>query len=136
VRVPADPPIGGIGELDELEDLADPSARDPGGPSQHAQVVASRPARVEAGGVEYRSDRATRGTKVGVPRPVDPRVAGVGPGEAEQDPERRGLAGAVRAEEPGDRPRWSRERHAVHGSRRPEDLRHLGDLDQEPHRLR
>ena len=128
--VAADPAIGRLLERDELEDLGDPPARNPGGAGQHAQVVASRPARVEAGGVEHRSDRASRGTKVGVPEPVDPRIAGVGSHEAEQDPEGGGLPGAVRAEEPGDCPRWGRERHTVHGSRRPENLRHFIDLDQ------
>ena len=98
---------------------------------EHAQVIASGPARVEVVGFEHGADRSAGSRQLDVGLPEDERVAAGRLGEAEQDPQRRGLAGAVGSEEPGHRPglaaRTRRRRRracrrsawSAHGTRRP-----------------
>ena len=66
-----------------------------------AQVVAGGAARVQGARLEQRADLAQRRGRVGVAAAVDGHRAGGRPVEAEDHPHRRGLAGAVRAEEAG-----------------------------------
>ena len=86
-------------------------------------MVSARAAGVEVGRLEHRADPQRR--------PVDPRVGLLederpparSVPQAEQHPQGRRLAGAVRAKEAGDRPRLERERQVVDSDELAESLR-------------
>jgi len=67
------------------------------------------------GGVQQDADFQARVGQVGEAATDDGCRAGRGRGQAHQDPQRGGLAGAVRAEEAGDPARLGGERGVVHG---------------------
>ena len=113
-RVPLDAAASRRVELDQPQHLLDPRvAADPTARAERAQVVAARAARVEVGRLEHRADpqRGPLERRVGLAE--DERAAARRRREPEQHPQRRRLAGAVRAEEAGDRARLEREREIV-----------------------
>src|SRR5579884_2082231 len=104
VRVAADAIVGAVGEVDELEHLVDARA---GAVAvevgEQAQVAPARQVGVEPRPLDEPGDAVER------PRALDERVASVQldaarrrPDQAEHHPQRRRLAGAVRAEEAVD----------------------------------
>ena len=101
-RVALDPAVCCTGEPDQLEHLVDAGSRVPAGRGEHAEVVAAAAAGVKARVLEHRADAGARPVERLVAATVEPGAAGVGVQEAEQYPQRRALAGAVRPEEAGD----------------------------------
>ena len=79
-------------------------------------VVASAPARVEVVRLEHRPDVSAGVGEVAVGLPEHERAARARCGEAEQQPQRRGLARAVRTEEPVDLAWPNLEADAVDGA--------------------
>ncbi len=106
-RVAADPASPGLGEADDLEDLLHPRREGRprqavGPPGEREELAAGHPA-VEAGVLVEVPDLPGEGRPVPVHR--DPGHLGParrGPGEAAEQPQRRRLAGPVRAEEAED----------------------------------
>jgi hypothetical protein len=89
-------------------------------PALEAQVLAPCRLRIDRDPLADRTDDSPH--LLGMAQDVDPRdfgVPSVGAGERGQDPDRRRLAGAVRAEEPEDRSRLDREPDAIDGDDRP-----------------
>src|SRR5262249_57431456 len=109
------PPVGGGLELDEGQDLPNAARGDLARQSEHAQVVAPGATGMKVVGLEHRADLARRHIEVAVTTPEHERLARGGCGESEKHPQRGRLAGAVRAEKPGDRARIQRERHVIDG---------------------
>ena len=77
-------------------------SRDAGRRASTAQVVARGAARVEAGRLQRRRRPCAAGRASSAYGAADGRGPGRRPDQPEQHPQRRGLAGAVRAEEAGD----------------------------------
>ena len=74
-REPADPAVGVLREADQAEHLVDPGAGEARCLGQEPQVVARRPAGVEARGLERGPDRAQGVLQVAVAPPADERLA-------------------------------------------------------------
>ena len=91
---------GPFGQTDPGQRRRDPLRRRPApGGGQQAEVVAAGQVRVEAGLVDDRPDPGQGPAPLGRDRGAEQRHrAGVGPGQAEQGADQRGLARAVRAE--------------------------------------
>ena len=81
----------------------------PGGRGERAQVVAARAAGMEVGGLEHGAEPVGRPLELGVAAGRRPARARWSAREAEQHAQRGRLAGAVRAEEAGDRACLERE---------------------------
>jgi hypothetical protein len=64
--------------------------------------------------LQHRADRPRRLVEIGVPVAADRGCARGGHDQVEQHPQGGGLAGAVRAEEPGDPARLDGERRVAH----------------------
>ena len=106
--------LGG-GQTHQLEHLVDPGAGQAHGVGGDGEDLASGAAGVLRGGVEEDADLQARVGQVGEPAPADRRAAGRGRSEPDHDPHRRGLAGSVGPEEPGDATGVRRERDVVDG---------------------
>ena len=127
-RVPLDASVGCAVELDQAQHLVHTRVRQADRSAQHPQVVAAGAARMEVRRLEHGSDSQRRMIERGIGLAEDQGAAAARLGEPEQHPQRRRLAGAVRAEEAGDRPRREDERERVDGEHRPEPLRQrVGD---------
>jgi hypothetical protein len=98
----ADPAAGGLGQADQVQHLSRPVAGDPGRGGHDAQMLEGAAAGVEAVGLERGPDGAGRVRQVAVADAADGRGAAVRRRQAEQHPQRGGLAGAVGPEEAGD----------------------------------
>ena len=98
-------PVGGLLELDELEQLVNPGIRNRGRERERAQMVAAGATRIEVARFEHSTDPARRMHELPVGATEDERLPGRRAREAEQQPQGRRLAGAVGTEEPGDRSR-------------------------------
>ena len=116
---------------DQLEHLLDALARVAAGGGEDPQVVAAGAPGVEARVLEHRADvgaRVRRGRRRR--SPSKRRGAGVEADQPEQHPDRRALAGAVRAEEAGDPARLDLEAEVRDGPDRAEALAESLDLDR------
>ena len=100
--VAAGPLSGSSGDADHLEHLVDPLAVDTGGVGHDPQVVAPGAARMEVGGLQRRPDDALRRPYLAVRLAADRRAAAGRPDQAQQHPQRGGLAGSVGPQEAGD----------------------------------
>jgi len=129
-----DPAVPGLGQPGHGQDLRDPGPGDPGGGGHHPQVPDGAAAGVEVVVVQRRPDGPRRVGQVAVADPVDGRRAAVRGGQAEQHPQRGGLAGAVGPQEAGDPAGPDLEAQAVDGGdgavplSQVEDLYHLAVL--------
>ena len=99
-RVRGDLVVGALGEADPGQRRRDPPGRVAAARrGQQAQVLPPGQVVVEAGLVDDRADPGQRLAALGRDRDAEQRHrAGVGPGQAEQGADQRGLAGAVRAQ--------------------------------------
>ncbi len=86
------------------EHLVHARPRDAGGLRVDGEVGRGRATGMEAGCLEHGADGLQRVVELGVAPAADRRVAVRRADEAEEDPQRRGLARAVRAEEAGHLP--------------------------------
>ena len=120
---PADPAAGGVGQADLLQHLVRPMVRQPGGAGHRPQMVPGAAAGMEARRLEQRSDDPGRLVEFGVAALLDGGPASVRGDEAQQHAQRRGLAGAVGAEEPGHRGAGDLEAEVVDGLDGAEALR-------------
>jgi hypothetical protein len=101
-------------------------------PGEVHQLAPDLHLRVEPALLRHVADPAAQ---LGADRGAVPRHgAGVGLGDAEDHPHGGGLAGAVRADEAGERARWDGEAHAVHRPTGAEGLGHVPQLEHEPGR--
>src|SRR6185437_8265226 len=98
---------------------------------EREEVVVGGAARVDRPGLEQRTDLVERRRVVGVLLAVDGDEAVVGRVEAQDEPHRRRLAGAVRPEESGDDARLHGEAQVVDGDRVAVALRQVAGLDHE-----
>ena len=114
-RERAHTPVGGAGQLDQLEDLVDAGPRHPRLGRDDTQVVPRGP-RGMGRRLEHGSDVSQRVLEVAVATPGDPYGARRGFDEPEQRPEGRGLARPVRPEEARDRAGRDGEAQVVDGS--------------------
>ena len=94
-------------------------------------MVAAGTAGVEVGGFERSTDPAARVCKLDVGAAEDERPAARWRYEPDDHPQRRRLAGAVRAEESRDRAPLELEREVVDRDDVPEPLRQRLDTDRE-----
>ena len=90
------------GQGDVGEHLVDAIVGQAGGGGEDAQVLAGPAPGMEAGRLEHGADVTDRLVEVAVGLTVDGRRAGRRGDQPEQHPQRRGLPGAVGAEEPDD----------------------------------
>ena len=121
-REPAHPSARMLGQAYQFEHLGDPARRDPRRGGQDPQMGGGGVTGMGAGTVEHRPDHASRMLQVAVATAVHqcrPRRRRQQP---EHHPHRRGLAGAVGADEAGDRPGRHLERHVIHDRRAVEPL--------------
>jgi hypothetical protein len=125
----ADVAFGGTGQPDQLEDLVAPSVVHADERRVDPQVVACSPARVEARGLQRCPDDCRRPRQVDVPLSPDRGLAGVGVDQAEQHPQRGGLAGAVGAQEAGDPAGLDGEGQVVDGPHGAEALGEAAHVD-------
>jgi len=110
-RVRRVPVLATIGEIDHREYFADPQRIRSAVAGQHLQIVRTGQIRVEAGRFDQRAD-AVEVTG----RPAEqPHAARRRPDQPQQHPQRRRLAGAVRAEETVDLARQHGQVHPVDG---------------------
>jgi hypothetical protein len=114
-RVGPDASPGHPAELDQLEHLLDPAERQAGRERERSQVVATAAAGMEVARLQDGTDELDRLLQLAVAAAEDERLPSRRLGQAQQQPERRGLAGTVRAEVPGDRARVQGERDVVDG---------------------
>ena len=98
-REALDPAVARIGEVHLVEHGVDAAEREPCGESEHPQVIARPPARVERVRLEDRADVAKRRVEVGVAPAADRGRAAGQRHQAEQHPQRRGLTRAVSGRE-------------------------------------
>ena len=96
-REAADTPTGGALQPDLGEDLVDAVVGETGGGGEDAQVVAGSAAGMEARRLEHGADVTDRLIEGAIGPTVDGGRAGGRGDESEQQPQRRGLAGAVRS---------------------------------------
>jgi len=127
--VAVDPSVRRGAEVDELQDLVDSSVRDAAGSSQDTQRVSATSSRVEDVGVEECADDSRGVAELGVTTSLDQRPAGRRPGDAQQHPQRRRLAGAVGADEAGDGPGLKGKAEVVNGAHRAVALGESVDRD-------
>ena len=132
-RVAAGPLPGERRDPGQLEQLVDPARRRRPRPRRCTRRW-SRPERPGCTSVASRAapTTASGSVEVGVRPTVDGRGAGRRPDQAEQHPQRRGLARAVRAQEAGDPARRDREAQVVDGGQRAEPLGQSGGA-RRPH---
>jgi hypothetical protein len=97
-----DPAVPVLSEAHQAQHLGGPGPADPGRGRYHPQVLERAAARVEAVVVERGSDASGRVGQAAVAEPVDGRGAVVRSGQAQQHPQRGGLARAVGSQEAGD----------------------------------
>ena len=135
-RVPAGPLAGRRRDADQLEHLVDPAIRDPRGGRHHSQVVAATAAGVEVRRLEGGPDLEQGGRDVVVGHAADRGGAGGRPDQAEQHPQRGGLAGPVGAEEAGDASGLDREVEVLDGGEVAEALGEAVYLDARARRRR
>src|SRR4051794_17822550 len=133
-RVALHPAMPRGGEPDEVEHLIDARFVDADRARDDAQVVASAPARVEAALLEDRAHRPRRLLQRGVGRAADRGAAGRRAHEAEERAQRRGLAGAVGAQEARHLAGRDAEREVLDGRRRPVALGQPVHLEGRRHR--
>jgi hypothetical protein len=100
-RVAADPLVGRPGEPDEREQLIDATTRDPGRRRDHPEVIATRASGMKPGRLQHGADGLAWTLELHVRSSVDQRPSGGGTREAQNHPEGRRLAGAVRAQDRG-----------------------------------
>lgn len=100
----AGPVVGDVGEPDLVEHVVDAGCtRVPAAEfGQRGEVLPGGERRVEAGSVHESGDRAGDGERPADRRPQDLQAAAVGDGQAQQEPEQCGLAGAVRPDQAVD----------------------------------
>ena len=109
-RVLADAPAGRrLVEADELQQLVDAPRRHAHGLGGDGERLAAAAPGVLGRGVEQDADAPAGVWQVAVAPAEDPGLAAVGLGEADEHPHRRGLAGAVGAEEARDGARLAAE---------------------------
>ena len=116
-REAADPPACGPGQADELEHCVDSSSRDAVARGHPAQVLARGAAGMKRPGVEQRPDLPQWDVERRVRPAVDEGRAPVGRVEAEDEPHRGRLAGAVRPDEARHPARLDGEGQPVDGER-------------------
>ena len=104
-------------ETDLVEHLGDPGAREPAGVGQPAQVGAGGPLAVHGLGVQQRADLAHRRRRIAIRAAADRHRPGGRAIQPEDEAQRGGLAGAVRAQEAVDHARNHLERQVVDGDR-------------------
>jgi hypothetical protein len=114
------PLLGSVAQLDQVEDLVDArvelAAGQPLEPTEEAQVLAGRQVGVDRQVLGDQPDDRLGLGRTDVHRPpVDEDLAAVTPEEAADHRDRRGLARAVRAEQPVRLAGGDREAHAVDG---------------------
>ena len=127
-----DPSVGlGVGETDELEHFGDPGRRQPHRLAREGEDLAAGAAGVLGGGVEQDADLQARVGQVGEAAADDGCGASGCGGQADENPQRRGLPGTVRAKETGHPAGVRRERDVVHGGER---VVPLGDRLDADHR--
>src|SRR5450755_3332796 len=129
-RVLARATVGGSRQFDELQHGFDARGGQPGQHGQRTQMVTPRPPGVKARNLERRADRSDRVGERRERPAEDRRLARGRPRQAEQDTQRRRLAGAVRAQEPGHGASPHLEREAVYGSDIAVALAESGDADR------
>src|SRR5436189_279131 len=103
-------------QADDVDDLRDAALRDPVCLGEREEMVVRRPSGVDGARLEERADLVQRRGMLAIVAAVDSDVAARRRVEAEDQAHRRGLAGAVRPEEPGDDPRLYGEAEPVDGS--------------------
>jgi len=112
-RVGAHGPVRRVGQLDERQNFLHAGDVDARRQRQSEQVIAPRPAGVEVVGLQQGAHAPARLLE----QPVGPAEHCGGPrrrrGEAEDQPQRRRLPGAIRPQQARDRPRHQGERQAV-----------------------
>src|SRR5581483_4575721 len=91
-------------EADEVDQLVDPATRDAVRLGERTEVVERGAAGMHRACLEQRTDLVQRRLMIAVVLSVDGHIAARRPAEAEDEPHRRRLARAVRAEEAGDDP--------------------------------
>ena len=128
-RVPLDPPLGDVGQTDELQDLLDAPPRDPVRRGEPSQVVARRPAGVHVAGVEQAADLVQGLGERAVLLAVERRRTSLVPVEPEHASHRRALARPVRPEEPGDPAGHDVEAQVIDGDDLAEPLGQTSHLD-------
>src|SRR5207342_2371582 len=99
-RVRLHPATGDALEVDQREYLLDAARRHVRDRSEHTEVIAARPPGVQVGRLENGSDTSRGSLELGERSAEDEGPAMSRLGQAEQHPQRRRLACAVRAEEP------------------------------------
>ena len=105
-------------------------ALEPVQPAEVGDVLARRELRVDARAVRQHADAPARRERVADDvDAVDRGGAAVGPQHGVEDAKRRGLAGAIRAEQAGDAPVAGLEADAVHGAHGAEAAREAFDAD-------
>ena len=102
-----------------LQHLVHPAPGQAVGPGQPAQVGAGAAVRVHPSGVQQRAHSAQRRLQLPVPAAVDEHPTGVRVVQPERHAHGGGLAGTVRAEEPGDPAGFDGERQIVDRDRAP-----------------
>jgi hypothetical protein len=117
-RVPADPAAGGVGQVHGLEHVRHPLLRGAGRAGEDPQVVAAPAAGVDGGVLEDGADHAARPRQLGVRPAADQGPPRGRAREAEEEPERRRLAGPVGAEERRHAARPQLEGQVVDGGQR------------------
>src|ERR1035437_221019 len=121
--MPLDPPPARRLQLDGPQHLVCARVGNADGAAERSQMITSRAARMEIGGLKHRADRQGGTIEIGV-RPAEHERPPARRGrQAEEHPHRGRLARTIRAEKARDRPRDKRERQVVHGQNRPESLR-------------
>ena len=121
-------------ELDQPQHLVDPRVGNPGRAGERAQVVAAGTAGVEVGRLEHRADAQRRPLQPRVRLAEHERAPARRLREAEQHPQRRRLASAVRAEEAGHGAGVELEREPVNGGELAVALRQRVGGDDGGHR--
>ncbi|GAB4006698.1 hypothetical protein GCM10029992_58230 [Glycomyces albus] len=102
-RVALDRLLGLVAQADLLQDLVDPGPRDPGALGQQLEGEAPGEVLEELRRLHDRADAGDHaGQSLGHELAEDPHVAAVGADEAQQRPERSGLAGPVGPQEAVD----------------------------------
>jgi hypothetical protein len=126
------PPAGAV-QLNEPEHLVDPACRETRRAGQDPQMVATRPPGVELRTLEHCAHHLHGILQGAVRLAVDHRRARARQGEAEQRAQRRGLAGAVRAEEAEHPAGGGLEAEPVHRDVGAEALGQVADLEHAGH---
>ena len=117
------PPAASLSQLNQPQHLLDAYARQLYRVAEHAEMVASRAAWVKVGRLKHRADSPSSSGKVCVWLAEDKRPAARRRREAEQHPQRRRLAGAVRPQKARNRARLERKGEIVDSDESPEPLR-------------